>query len=209
MTRPHTRRRWLGGALGGALALAAAPAWARRIKLEPDDMAMGNPRARVTVVEYASVGCPHCAKWSNEVFPAFKARFIDTGKVRFVMRECLTGDPDLAAAGFMIARCAGPAKYFDVVENVFKHQDEIRQPGEAGASLLHDIGVSAGLSDTAYQACLSDKAGFDAVQARSERHADVDKVDSTPTFEINGARIEGYKSLDDLAAAIAAARHRA
>jgi protein-disulfide isomerase len=207
--RAQTRRGWLGGALGGALALAAAPAWARRIKLEPDDMAIGSPKARVTVVEYASTGCPHCAKWSNEVFPAFKARFIDTGKVRFVMRECVTGDPDLAAAGFMLARCAGPANYFDVVEKVFQHQAEIVQSADTGASLLHDIGLSAGLSDAAYQACLSDKAGFAAVQARSERHADADKVDSTPTFEVNGKRIEGYVSLDDLAAAIAAARRRA
>lgn len=210
-TRQPTRR----AAVGGVLALAATPAWAAgsarpaRAALEPDDMAMGNPRARVTVVEYASTGCPHCARWSNEVFPAFKARFVDTGKVRFVLRECITGDPDLAASGFMLARCAGPKKYFDVVENVFAHQDDIRQPGEAGAAILKDIGISAGLSDAAYQACLSDKAGFAAVQARSDRHAAVDKVDSTPTFLINGQRIEGFATLDALAAAIAAARRGA
>ena len=213
MTAAHPSRR---AALGAALALAASSAWARRPQrakvrptpLEPDDMAMGSPRAPVTVVEYASTGCPHCAHWSNEVFPAFKARFVDTGKVRFVLRECITGDPDLAASGFMLARCAGPAKYFDVVENVFTHQDDIRQPGDAGAAVLKDIAISAGLSDAAYQACLSDKAGFDAVQARSTRHADVDKVDSTPTFEINGKRIDGFASLDVLTAAIAAATSR-
>ena len=209
MIAPPQTRRWLGGAIGGALALAAAPAWAKRIVLEPDDMAMGKPRARVTVVEYASAGCPHCAEWSNTVFPAFKAKFVDTGKVRFVLRECITGDPDLAAAGFMIARCAGPSKYFEVLENVFKHQDEIRQPGDAGAALLHDIGISAGLSDAAFQACLNDKAGFAAVQARSQRHFDKDKVDSTPTFLVNGKRIEGVASLDALTAAIAVARRGA
>ena len=202
-------------ALGAALALAASSAWAKRshkprpkprpAPLEPDDMAMGNPRAPVTVVEYASTGCPHCARWSNEVFPAFKAQFVDTGQVRFVLRECITGDPDLAASGFMLARCAGPAKYFTVVENVFTHQDDIRQPGDAGAAVLKDIAISAGLSEAAYQACLSDKDGFAAVQARSDRHANVDKVDSTPTFEINGKRMEGFATLDALTAAIAVA----
>jgi protein-disulfide isomerase len=192
--------------LAGALALAAAGASggarAGGFVPEPDDMAIGDPRARVTVVEYASVGCPHCAKWNNEVFPAFKAQFIDRGIVRFVVRECLTGSRDLAVAGFMLARCAGPSKYFQVIEAIYRRQMEIFQT----SGILHQIGTDAGLTPTAFDACLSDQSGLDAFQARAQRHADVDKVDSTPTFEINGTRIEGEASLKDLAAAIAAAR---
>jgi protein-disulfide isomerase len=196
------------GALAGALALAALPAWAGPSALEADDMAIGDPKAPVTVVEYASTGCPHCARWSNDVFPAFKAKYVDTGKVRFVVRECLTGDANLAAAGFMLARCAGPKKYFDVIKAVFAQQRAIAQPG--GDDVLRQIGAAAGVTGAAYEACLSDKAGFDAVSARSQRHADLDKVQSTPTFDINGKILEGFTSLDDLGAAIAeAAGHKA
>jgi protein-disulfide isomerase len=195
-------------ALAGGLALAAAPAWAAVFRPERDDMALGNPRARVTVIEYASTGCPHCAKWANEVFPAFKAQFIDTGKVRFVMRECLTGDGDLAATGFMLARCAGPANYFPVVDTIFKRQADMFQPGASVGGVLREIGKSYGLTDAAIDTCLTDPSGFKAVQARSDRHLNLDKVASTPTFDVNGKVIEGFTPLPDLAAAIAAARRK-
>src|SRR5260370_34178229 len=71
------------------------------------DMSLGSPNAKVTVIEYASLGCPICAKWNNEVFPDFKAKYVDTGKVHYVLREFLTGDAPIAAAGFLLARCAG------------------------------------------------------------------------------------------------------
>ena len=77
-----------------------------------DDMSLGNPAAKVTVMEFASLGCPICAKWNNEAFPAFKAKYIDTGKVHYVLKEFSTGDAPVAAAGFLLARCAGKEKYF-------------------------------------------------------------------------------------------------
>jgi protein-disulfide isomerase len=197
------------GALAGAAALAALPAWAKRATPEPDDMAIGSPKARVTVVEYASAGCPHCAEWANDVFPAFKAKFIDTGKVRFILRECITGDPDLAMAGFQIARCAGgPAKYFQVLEGVFKRQKEIFAAG-GGNTILYEIGGSVGMDKAAVDACIASQEGFAAVQARSDRHANVDKVSSTPTFDVNGKVTEGFISLADLGAAVVAARRKA
>ncbi|MBV9996020.1 MAG: DsbA family protein [Caulobacteraceae bacterium] len=165
-------------------------------------MAIGNRKAKVTVIEYASVGCPHCAKWSNEVFPAFKAKYVDSGKARFVVRECLTGDPDLAAAGFLLARCAGPARYFKVIDEIYRRQEEIYQSG----AVLRQVAIDAGLSDKAYTACLSDKAALDALQARAQRHVDVDKVTGTPTFDINGRRLENYLTLEQLDTAIAAAK---
>jgi protein-disulfide isomerase len=194
--------------LAAALALAASFAAAAVTDPQSDDMALGKATARVTVVEYASVGCPHCAKWANEVFPAFKAKYVDTGKARFVLRELLTGDPALAAAGFMVARCAGPAKYFDVVDGVYQHQAEMFTPGASRGDLLEGVAKSAGMSDEAFQACLTTQANLDALNARADRHH-LDGIDSTPTFFVNGQRIDGEVPLDQLAAAIRAAeRHR-
>src|SRR5439155_2600770 len=95
-----------------------------------DDMTMGSPNAKVTMIEYASVSCPHCARFATEVFPAFKAKYIDTGQVRYVAREALTGDPAIAAAGFLTARCAGKDKYFQVVDAIYRAQPEIFATGE-------------------------------------------------------------------------------
>ena len=111
-----------------------------------DDMAMGSPKAKVTVIEYASVACPHCAAFNNDVFPAFKAKYIDTGKVRYIEREALTGDPTIAAAGFLTARCAGKDKYFQVVDAVYHSQGEMAQTGDPHAVLLQ-IARSAGMTD--------------------------------------------------------------
>src|SRR5690606_7904485 len=94
-----------------ASALVGSGAWAA-----DGDMAIGPAKAKVTVIEYASVTCSHCADWSTNVFPAFKQKFVDTGRVRFVLRELPTQPPELATAGFLVARCAGPAKYFTVVD---------------------------------------------------------------------------------------------
>jgi len=193
--------KW-GAAVAALGALAVVRARAEAPAAEPDDMAIGNRKAKVTVIEYASVGCPHCAKWSNEVFPAFKAKYVDSGKARFVVRECLTGDPDLAAAGFLLARCAGPARYFKVIDEIYRRQEEIYQSG----AVLRQVAIDAGLSDKAYTACLSDKAALDALQARAQRHVDVDKVTGTPTFDINGRRLENYLTLEQLDTAIAAAK---
>src|ERR1700760_4511976 len=90
-----------------------------------DDMSLGNPTAKVTVIEYASASCPHCAKFNNEVYPAFKAKYIDTGKVFYIFREFLTQPVELAAAAFMLARCAPRGRYFGVIDGMFHAQEEI------------------------------------------------------------------------------------
>ena len=199
-----TRRALIAAALAlaaGAASAAGAPA------SEPDDMALGSARAPVTVIEYGSVGCPHCAAWSNSVFPAFKARYIDTGRVRFVLREMLTGSPALASAGFMVARCAGPAQYFQVVDMIFQRQAAMFAGGAKMGPALQSIAASVGMSEDAFDACFSDQKGLDAVNARNQRHLN-DGVDSTPTFFVNGKRYESEMTLPQLATAIAAARHR-
>src|SRR5665213_1004091 len=126
MTRaPRDRRKVLAAIALPLLASALIASGARAASRGTDpDMALGSLRAPVTVIEYASVGCPHCAVWARTVFPAFKKKYINTGKVRFVFREMLTGDPALAAAGFLVARCAAPAKYFQVVDAIFADQDQ-------------------------------------------------------------------------------------
>ena len=169
----------------------------------PDDMSLGNKDAKVTVVEYASVGCPICAKWDKEVFPAFKAKYVDTGKVNYVFREMLVGDTSettVASAGFLLARCAGKDKYFQVNEAVFANQmAAFASPRET----LLDIAKSAGMNEEQFNTCTSDEAAITALNARVEKNAKEHDVGATPTFEINGRKMApGYHSLAEIDAAI-------
>ena len=151
-------------------------------------MSLGNPKAKVTVVEYASASCPHCARFNNDVFPAFRKKYVDTGKVRYVFREFLTEPVQVAAAGFLLARCAGKAKYFQVLDDFFHGQANAYETGEV-KTLILSAGGHAGLDEARIQACLSDKAAGDALNARVERYATEDKVEFTPTFVINGQKL--------------------
>lgn len=208
-SRPAALALGLCLALAGAAASAAPPPPAPSIMApEPGDTSLGNPRARVTVIEYGSVGCPHCAVWANTVFPAFKARFIDTGRVRFVVREMTTGASDIAAGGYLLARCAGPDNYFHVVGEIYQRQASMFLPGAIPIDILQDIGAHAGLTPAAFQACMQDEQALAQLNARVQHHVVVDKVDSTPTFVVNGKVIEGELTLAQMNAAIAAARGR-
>ena len=172
--------------------------------IEPDDMVLGSPKAPVTVIEYASASCPHCARFNNEVFPAFKAKYIDTGRVRYAFREFLTPPVELAGATFLIARCAGRDKYFGVIDGVFHAQAEIYSTGDMHAPMLK-IAQAAGLDEKAVDACLGDAGGVAAMNARVQRYVSRDGVNSTPTFLVGGARLLGEQSLEALDAAVVAA----
>lgn len=182
-----------GAKPGGATALA-------------DDMSQGSPKAKVTVIEYASVGCPVCARWQSEVYPAFKAKYIDTGKVNYVFREMLVGggsEVAVASGGFLLARCAGKDKYFAVNDAVFASQ-----PGvfEAPRDTLMTIAKSVGMSEAQFNACVGDEKALLALNKRVETNAK-QGVNSTPTFEVNGKKLEaGYTPLAVLDAAIAEAQ---
>ena len=198
------RRALIGSGLAASgLALTAAPTIARAAPLPAaeGDMTLGSPKAKVQVVEYASLSCTHCAHWNNEVFPVFKTRFIDTGKVRYVFREFLTEPYQFAAAGYLLARRVGPAKYFEVIDAVFHQQDAIFQSEDLWGGLLK-IGKGFGLTEAQFTAALQDKAALDAVNARVAKAAERDKVEVTPTFFVNGQRFEGGQSIEALAAAI-------
>jgi protein-disulfide isomerase len=170
-----------------------------------DEMTMGNPKAPVTMIEYASVACPHCGRFNNEVFPAFKAKYIDTGQVFYIAREALTGDPAVAAAGFLTARCAGKDKYFQVVDAIYHAQAEIETGGQA-RNVLENIARSAGLTDAQFNACITDEKAQAALNARWDRYINDDKITATPTFVINGQTLSGELTLPALDAAVAKAK---
>jgi protein-disulfide isomerase len=171
-----------------------------------DDMDMGAKDSKITVVEYASVGCPVCAAWQKDVYPAFKAKYIDTGKVHYVFREMLVGggsEVTVASAGFLLARCAGKDKYFAVNDAVFaSHPGVFDDP----RGTLQGIAKSVGMNEEEFNACVSNPDQIEALNKRVERNASEHDVGATPTFEINGKKLEaGYRTLEELDAAIAAA----
>ena len=190
-----------------ALAASLVACAPKGAKVTAEDMSMGNPSAKVTVVEYASVACPHCAKWNAEVFPAFKAKYIDTGKINYVAREALTGEPTLANAGAMLARCAGKDKYFQVTDALYKAQTSIFQTGDIRGELLI-IARSAGMSEDQFNSCLSDENAAKSAE-RIEKQMKADKIQGTPTFIVNGKKVGGEEggeaTLAQLDAAIAEA----
>ena len=196
----HPRRALL--ILAAALALAS-PALAAIPASEPDDMTMGSPKAPVTVIEYASASCPHCARFNNNVFPAFKKKYVDTGKVRYVFREFLTEPVQVAGAGFLLARCAPKAEYFQVLDAFFQGQAKMYETGDV-KSLILSAGKTAGMTEDNVMACFKDDVAAKALNERVTRHAN-DGVDSTPTFVINGTKLgdlDHEATLADLDAAI-------
>ena len=169
-----------------------------------DDFSLGSPTAKRTVVEYASVGCPVCGQWAREVFPAFKAKWIDTGRVRYTYREMLVGggvELTAAAAGFVLARCAGSGKYWPVVEAIYREQDRLFQ---APRPTLLDIARGAGMTEDRFTACMNDAAAFTAMNARSERNTARDGViEATPTFIVDGKKLAaGFHTLAEIEAAL-------
>jgi protein-disulfide isomerase len=171
-----------------------------------EDMTLGDPNAKVTVVEYASVGCPVCARWAQEVWPTFKTRYVDSKKVKFVYREMLVGggaEVAVAASGFLVARCAGADKYFTVVDAIYKQQE---QAFAAPRDTLLSIAKANGMSEAQFEKCVDDEPAILALNNRIERHLKQDRIDATPTFVINGKPLSpGYHPIEDLDAAIAAA----
>jgi protein-disulfide isomerase len=186
----------VGLGLGGSI--LAAPL----TTITKDDMTLGSAKAPVTVIEYASASCPHCARFNNDVFPAFKAKYIDTGKVRYAMREFLTPPNEVAAAGFLTARCAGPGQYFTILDQIFRGQEQMYKSGDVGAALIQ-AGKAGGVTEPQLQACLDDQAAEKALTDRVSTYMSRDEIQSTPTFVINGKKIEGETTLATLDAAIA------
>ena len=167
------------------------------------DMTLGDPKAPVKVTEYASVSCSHCATFNNEVFPEFKKKYIDTGKVHYTFKEFLTPPVEVAAAGFLLARCAGKDKYFSVVDAIFHSQDEMFSTGDMRGVLLR-VAQSAGMTEKQFNTCITDEAALKALNARVENAIKVQKIKATPTFLINGKTFkEGEVTMAEFDKAIA------
>ena len=160
------------------------------------DMALGPANAPVTITEYASMTCPHCAAFNENVFPKIKSEYIDSGKVRYVFREFPLDIK--AAAGSMLARCIAKddsGKYFAVIDMLFRQQNDwvVKNTTET----LTRIGKQAGLSQQAVEDCLKDQALLDKIAADQKFASEVLKVNSTPTFFINGEMIRGETSFEE------------
>ncbi len=195
-----TRRRALGLTVAAAALTLSACGGSRPIAPAEGDMSLGAPvGAKVTVVEYASVTCGHCAAWQQEVWPSFKAKYVDTNKVRYVFREFPTAPQAVAVAGFLIARCAGETQYFRVIEQVMASQEEW-QAGTPPSQSLQRIATSAGLDNQQFRACVSDREAIAAMDQRIQAGLDAG-VTGTPTFFVNGVKIAD-SSLAALSAAI-------
>ena len=178
--------------IGEALAQTAAEI-ARPSSL--GDMALGDPKATVTIVEYASMTCPHCATFTKDVFPKLKAAYIDSGKVRFVFREFPL---DLtAAAGSMLARCIADGdanKYFAVVDLLFRQQDvwAVQNP----TAPLKRVARQAGMGEQQFETCLKDQKLLDAIKESQDYAVKTLKINSTPTFFVNDTMVRGETSFE-------------
>jgi protein-disulfide isomerase len=196
----HTRRSALLLTASAALVGAAWDGPAAAAPPEDAAVTLGRAGAPVTVTEYASVTCSHCADWDAQVWPGFKAKYVDTGKVRYELKEMLTPPAQLSAAGWMLARCAGPDKSLSVVKAFYRAQAEMAQAPDVRAVLLR-IGQQAGMTRPQVAACLNDKAALAALNKRVE--AAVQRgVDRTPLFFFNGRKHEGDITLAGLDAAL-------
>ncbi len=188
---------WLSQAQGPeALSLAALAEGAPDAAILPD-IVMGQEDAPVTLIEYASYTCSHCANWHQVVFPPLKAEYIDTGKVKFIHREIYFDRFGLWAG--LVAGCGGTPKYYAIAGMIYDTQaDWIGDGKEAtiGAN-LRKIGLKAGLSADALEVCMNDDARAQAMVATFQKHATDDAVDSTPTLMVNGEK-HSNMSYEDL-----------
>lgn len=178
----------LGSGLSSALHAQTDDAVAEGAAPDIVEMALGDPEAPVTVIEYASFTCPHCAAFHAEAFPHLKEDYIDPGKVRFVFREVYFDRPGLWAT--MLARCAGEDRYFGVVDLLFEEQQAWSRETEPQAIVeaLYAIGRQAGMTKETMDACLQDQALAQALVARYQEQATADEIQSTPSFIIDGEK---------------------
>jgi protein-disulfide isomerase len=170
------------------------------------EMALGSPSAPITIVEFSSLTCPHCAAFAENVFPMLQTKYIDTGKVRFVSREFPL---EIKAAGAsMLARCAAAGdatRYFEAVTMLFKQQDDLI---DHTTETLKAVGGQFGMTGDAVEACVKDQNLLDKLTADQKFAYEKLKVDATPTFFINGTRVKGAMSFEELDARLTKLRKR-
>jgi protein-disulfide isomerase len=184
--------------LGGAALVAGCGAGGGAASSEAD-MGIGAADAPVTLIEYASVTCPHCAEFHADVWDQLKTNYIDTGKVRFIFREFPTPPPQVAVAGFQLARCGGatPEQYLTRVGVLFEQQREVLGSGtmEGVRQKLIQIGAEAGLSEQQVMECISDEAGVERIRTTVDEGTRQFQITGTPTLVLNGEKLPSDAAL--------------
>ncbi len=218
-----TKRQLLGGVAAATAILAVFSSAHAAVEVpQPDgevdmaavlkpgalpEMVLGKENAPVTIVEYMSMTCPHCAHFHTTTFDAIRKKYVDTGKVRFIIRE-FPFDPR-AAAAFMLARCnpqkpeemSAPEQYFAMVSMLFKQQQTWAAADDGRAALLQ-MAKLAGFTEDSFTKCLTNQKLLDEVNATRERGSKEFGVNATPTFLINGKRFSGDMTVDTMSALI-------
>ena len=193
----HFNRRHLLAmiAASGAATLLPAGALADPVM---GDVVLGDEAAPVTVIEYASFTCPHCARFHINTWPQFKAAYIDTGKVRFVLREVYFDRFGLWAS--MVARCGGADAFYPMAEQFLNKQSVWAKVAENQiGNEIQKIGRLNGLSTEQLGACMSDQEYAKALVETYQEHSTADGVSSTPTFIINGEKHDGNMPFEQIA----------
>jgi protein-disulfide isomerase len=179
-----------------------AAAQAAALKLTPDDRILGKPDAPITIVEYASLTCPHCGHFAVDVLPKLKAKWIDTGKAKLVLRDYPLDEPALRAA--MIARCAPPDKFYAFIDTFFADQQQWVLAKDYQAALAR-LALLGGMNKSAFDACLANKSAEDQVLKSRLTATQALGVESTPTFFINGTKFDGAPEEEAMNAALSKA----
>jgi len=156
---------------------------------------LGSDKAPVTVIEYASLTCPHCAAFANTTFEAFKKKYLDTGKVHFIYRDFPFDQPGLRAA--MMVRCSGSERFFGFLEILFKSQESWASAADPMGELAK-IARLGGMSKEEFDACMANKELMDGILKGELEAQEKYKAESTPTFIVNGVKHEGNMSLETL-----------
>jgi protein-disulfide isomerase len=164
------------------------------------EMELGNKDAPNTIIEYASLTCGHCANFHKTTFVDVKERYIDTGKVRYIFREFPFDN--LAAAAFMLARCAGPDRYFPMIDALFQTQENWAFNQENPTEQLLQIARQAGISKERFDECLADKELLANIYEVRRRGHEIFGVESTPTFFVNGKRLRGASDIEEFDAVL-------
>jgi protein-disulfide isomerase len=195
------RRQWLGGTLALGF-LAALPLATVSAQPAVSERVLGDPEAPVTIIEYSSLTCPHCAAFHTDTLPAIKEQYVETGQAKIVYRDFPLDQNALNAA--VIAHCAGEDRYFAFLEAMFASQERWARAADPREALIQLAGLG-GLAREQAEACLADEAMLDAVlQTRLDGQEEF-AISSTPTFIINGEIVSGNRSVDEFATVIEAA----
>lgn len=175
------------------------------------DMSLGNPEAAVTVIEYASLTCPHCATFHETVYPTIKENYIDTGKIHYIFREFPTAPAELSVVGSMLARCAadkgGTEAYFLVLDALFKTQ-RTWIFGENPRAELVKVANQAGMDEAAFDTCVRREELLELINANVTEGSDKYNINSTPSFVLNGA-LRHFSNVDDFSQALDEALEKA